>query len=162
MIQVSSQNSLPGPDSVPPGDDETNSRHVGMDVEHAKRALRNCFTSALRTDTVIQVFGPYIASQEYERVKQAEVCARRFREYYNSFENNPENPIPDSGLVIKQRRQVMEHLSEYIYSLTSPRYITSIFKIILNLVSERAFHEARVRNPSGLISFKNPSIRQNK
>ena len=138
MIQVSSQNSLPGPDSVPPCDDDSNSRNITTDAEHAKRALRSCFTSALRTDTVIQVFGPYIASQEFERVKQAEVCARRFREYYNSFDTTTsENP----DIVLKQRRQVMEHLAEYIYSLTSPRYISSIFKIILNLVTERAFHE---------------------
>ena len=53
-----------------------------------RRALKACFATALRTDTVIQVFGPYIASQEEERIKQTDICARRFRDHYNSFQGN--------------------------------------------------------------------------
>lgn len=36
----------------------------------------------------------------------------------------------------------MEHLSEYIYSLTAPRYLRTIFSIILTLIKEHAFLEA--------------------
>ena len=62
----------------------------GHDTNQGKRALKACFATALRTDTVIQVFGPYIASQEEERVKQTEICARKFRDHYNSFNGQPD------------------------------------------------------------------------
>merc|ERR1712106_124818 len=102
--------------------------------ELARRALKACFATALRTDTVIQVFGPYIASQEEERTKQSDICARRFREHYNSFQAHSDG---DS-----QREELMEHLADYVYSLRSPRYLRIIFAIIGTLVKERAFQES--------------------
>lgn len=126
MMTISSHQSVAS--DQPPADDEN--RQIPLDTEASKQALRNCFLSALRTDRVIQVFGPYVASHDRELLKQTEICTKRFRDYYQSLNDT------------EQRTEAMDHFAEYVYSLTSPRYIKIIFTIILNLVKEGAFMEA--------------------
>ena len=83
------------------------------------------------------MFGPYVASPNDSRQTQTRICSQQFRQFYQDLPPIDTKETPLSG----PRISVLKWLCEYVYSLTSPRYINLIFHIISTMINEKSFGE---------------------
>ena len=72
------------------GSDGTNMVENGASDENSERetlvlTMKRIFNNALKADTVIQVFGPYVASPNDSRQTQTRICSQQFRQFYQDL-----------------------------------------------------------------------------
>ena len=68
------------------------------------------------------------------------MCVRKFHELYEGL---PEFDPADHNKLSPERGEVIKWLCEYIYSLSSPRYVTLIFYILSMMVKNGSFRSSQ-------------------
>ena len=68
------------------------------------------------------------------------MCVRKFHELYEGL---PEFDPADASKLSPERAEVIKWLCEYIYSLSSPRYVTLVFYILTMMVKNGSFRSTQ-------------------